>query len=194
MRVIGGALRGRRFQVSKAFKGRPTTDFAREALFNVLQHKVELDGMHAVDLFCGTGAVSYELASRGAASVVAVDKQFAHVRQVREQVQLFELNSISVVCADAFQWLKRNPPRAGLVFADPPYALDQLTAIPTAVWESDVLEPKGWLVLEHGPEHRWNKAPGFQETRKYGGVHFSFFQRPESGPTEAVSSDTNPPE
>ena len=119
MRVIGGSLKGRRYQPHKRFTERPTTDFARESLFNVLQHRVDFDGLHAVDLFAGTGAIGYELASRGAASVVSVEKQFANVRAIKKQLAEFDLDQVQVLCADVFDWLSKTTISADLVFADP---------------------------------------------------------------------------
>ena len=180
MRVIGGSLKGRRYQPHKRFTERPTTDFARESLFNVLQHRVDFDGLHAVDLFAGTGAIGYELASRGAASVVSVEKQFANVRAIKKQLAEFDLDQVQVLCADVFDWLSKTTIAADLVFADPPYAHPQLAELPARVWASSLLEPGGQLVLEHGQDHRFEGIPGFDQTRKYGGVYFSFFSKPEA--------------
>ena len=108
MRVIGGSLKGRRYQPHKRFTERPTTDFARESLFNVLQHRVDFEGLQAADLFAGTGAIAYELASRGAANVISVEKQFAHVRAIKKQLVEFEINQVQVLCTDVFDWLKKT--------------------------------------------------------------------------------------
>lgn len=180
MRVIGGQLKGRRFQPHKKFSERPTTDFARESLFNVLQHRVDFDGLRVLDLFAGTGAIAYEFASRGAASVISVEKQFGNVRAIRKQLGLFEITTVQAVCADVFEFLKKKPAPVDLVFADPPYALQQLAEIPQIVFDSGVLTAGGELVLEHGEDHRFDGTPGFDQTRKYGGVFFSFFTAPEA--------------
>lgn len=176
MRVIGGDLRGRRFSAPKKFDSRPTTDFAREALFNVLQHSVDLDGIQAVDLFCGTGAITLELMSRGASRVVGIEKQFTNVRHVRKVLEEMGVEHAEVHCADVFTFLSKPQPPVDLVFADPPYDLPDLEKIPDLVLKSGHLRSTGLFIFEHGENHHFADHPNCEQSRKYGGVHFSFFR------------------
>lgn len=180
MRVIGGSLKGRRFSPPKNFDGRPTTDFARESLFNVLQHYVDFDGLEVLDLFCGTGAVTFEFASRGAGRVTAIDKSWKHVKFVHSQAKEFELDQVRPYKANVLAWMTKTDLNFDLVFADPPYNLPELPELPARMFDSGLLRKGALFVLEHGEDF---KDPGHAfhlETRRYGGVHFSFY-RDEAG-------------
>lgn len=175
MRVIGGRLKGRRFAPPRHFKGRPTTDFGREGLFNLLRSRLHLDGLEALDLFAGSGAVSYELASRGAVSVTAVEMDAGSCRYIQKQAQDFGLDAIRVLRADAFAFLGKAMTQFDLVFADPPYTEPRLEELPSLVRTAGLVAPGGLFVLEHGDRRDFAEAEGFVEMRKYGHVHFSFF-------------------
>ncbi len=175
MRIIGGSLKGRRFSPPRHFKGRPTTDFGREGLFNLLRSRLELDGLEALDLFAGSGAVSYELASRGAVSVTAIEQDSGVCRYIQKQAQDFGLDAIRVVRADVFAFLGRAMTQYELVFADPPYTDPRLETLPDLVREAGLLAKGGLFILEHGDRRDFSAAEGFVEMRKYGHVHFSFF-------------------
>lgn len=176
MRVIGGTLKGRRFSPPKSFDGRPTTDFAREALFNVLQHYIEYDGLEVLDIFCGTGAVTFEFASRGASSILAIDKSWKHVKYVHGQAKAFELDQVKSYKANALEWMKKTDLNFDLVFADPPYNLPELPELPDMIFASGLLRPGALFVLEHGEDFKDPGHPFHLETRRYGGVHFSFYR------------------
>ena len=175
MRVIGGVLKGRRFSPPRQFKGRPTTDFGREGLFNLLRSRIDLEGLEALDLFAGSGAVSFELASRGAVSVVSVERDAAACRYIQKQAQDFGLDAIRVLRADAFAFLGRAVTQFDLVFADPPYTEPKLEELPDMVRQAGLVAKGGLFVLEHGDRRNFSEADGFVEMRKYGHVHFSFF-------------------
>ncbi len=175
MRIIGGSLKGRRFSPPRHFKGRPTTDFGREGLFNLLRSRLELDGLEALDLFAGSGAVSYELASRGAVSVTAIEQDSGVCRYIQKQAQDFGLDAIRVVRADVFAFLGRAMTQYELVFADPPYTDPRLETLPDLVREAGLVAKGGLFILEHGDRRDFSAAEGFVEMRKYGHVHFSFF-------------------
>ena len=175
MRIIGGSLKGRRFSPPRHFKGRPTTDFGREGLFNLLRSRLELDGLEALDLFAGSGAVSYELASRGAVSVTAIEQDSGACRYIQKQAQDFGLDGIRVVRADAFAFLGRAMTQYELVFADPPYTDPRLETLPDLIREAGLVAKGGLFILEHGDRRDFSEAEGFVEMRKYGHVHFSFF-------------------
>ena len=179
MRITGGEWRGRRLKPMKSFKVRPTTDFAREGLFNLLRSRVELEGARVLDLFAGTGMVGVECASRGAASVLAVEKQRQACNYINTCYDTLGFTESSVINASVFSILETASVRMGgkfdLVFADPPYDLKNLKEIPSKVRESGVLAADGLFVLEHGGDLAFNSEEGFLEMRKYGHVHFSFF-------------------
>ena len=176
MRIIGGSLKGRRFSPPRHFKGRPTTDFGREGLFNLLRSRLELDGLEALDLFAGPGAVSYDLASRGAVSVTAIEQDLGACRYIQKQAQDFGLDAIRVVRADVFAFLGRAMTQYELVFADPPYTDPRLETLPDLVREAGLVARGGLFILEHGDRRDFSEAEGFVEMRKYGHVHFSFFE------------------
>jgi len=175
MRVIGGTLKGRRGSPPRQFKGRPTTDFGREGLFNLLRSRLELDGIEALDLFAGSGAVSFELASRGALAVTSVERDAGSCRYIQKQAQDFELEAIRVLRADAFAFLGKAMTQFDLVFADPPYTEPKLPELPEMVRAAGLVSKGGLFVLEHGDRQDFSKEVGFVEMRKYGHVHFSFF-------------------
>ena len=175
MRIIAGTLKGRRFSPPRHFKGRPTTDFGREGLFNLLRSRIDLDGVEALDLFAGSGAVSYELASRSAVAVTAIEQDAGACRYIQQQARDFGLDAIRVVRADAFAFLSRAMTQFELVFADPPYTEPKLDTLPNLVREAGLVAPGGLFVLEHGDRKDFSEEPGFVEMRKYGHVHFSFF-------------------
>jgi len=175
VRIIGGSLKGRRFSPPRHFKGRPTTDFGREGLFNLLRSRLDLDGLDALDLFAGSGAVSYELASRGAVSVTAIEQDGGACRYIQQQARDFGFDGIRVVRADAFAFLQRAMTQFDLVFADPPYTDPRLETLPDLVREGGLVTQGGLFVLEHGDRCDFSEVDGFVEMRKYGHVHFSFF-------------------
>jgi len=159
----------------KGFKGRPTTDFGREGLFNMLRTRVELDGADVLDLFAGTGMMGMECASRGAESITSVEKQNSSCRYIKEQFAVLEFDRIAVLCCDAFKFMQRASTQYNLVFADPPYDLEGFAKIPGLVKKSGLVVEGGLFVLEHGENIAFSGEEGFTESRKFGHVHFSFF-------------------
>lgn len=178
MRIISGTLKGRRLSPPKNFRARPTTDTAREALFNVLSHSLDIEELIVLDLFSGTGAIAYEFASRGVLEVVSVEKDSQHQTFIKRSIEEFELTSvISSYKADVFKYLKHAPKRYfNLVFADPPFDLPEFEQVHEAVMQSDVLSVGGLFILEHGARQDYSQHPKFQRARKYGKVCFSFFE------------------
>lgn len=180
MRVITGKYKGRRFDVPRTFKARPTTDFAKENLFNVLQGYVDFDdALAALDLFAGTGSITLELLSRGCDRVVAVEKDPLHYKFICSFIEKLQDLSAVPVRGDVFQYLARCREQFDFIFADPPYALPQLESIPDCVMGRGLLRPEGLFVLEHGKTSNFTSHPCFVEERIYGSVHFSFFQEKE---------------
>jgi len=153
---------------------RPTTDFARESLLTLIENRIDIEDILALDLFCGTGAISFELTSRGAKSVTAIDRNVKLLSFIKEQAQLLDL-PISTIKADAFKWLKTARGKYDLIFADPPYQTENYKDIPTLVFSSDLLSEDGWLIVEHPSQVSFSQHPNFESLRTYGAVHFSFF-------------------
>jgi len=175
MRITGGEWRGRRLPEMKGFGGRPTTDFGRESLFNLLSTRMELDGAAVLDLFAGTGMVSFEFLSRGAASVTAVELAPKACRYMANQAQALGTDDLHPVCANAWAYLERPLTQFDVVFADPPYDLPHLADLPVRVRDSGMVVPGGWFILEHGERTCVDHHPGFVLHRNYGHVHFSLF-------------------
>ena len=176
MRVIAGKYRHRRFDVPKTFKARPTTDFAKENLFNVLSNFVDFEEVGtALDLFAGTGSISLELLSRGCRRVVSVEKDFAHYTYINKVKRELGDDAWQPVKADVFTFLGRAAERYDLIFADPPYALERLAELPDLIVGTPLLAPGGLFILEHGADHDFSSHPRFLQTRTYGSVHFSLF-------------------
>lgn len=179
MRIITGFLKGRKMLLPRNLKARPTTDFAKTGLFNVLNHKVEFDGLKVLDLFAGTGSISLEFVSRGAALVTAVDIEAAHCKAIKENADLYSLNQLTVVRRDVFQFIQSGMGSYDIIFADPPYDLEEAKQLPDLIMASTLLSEGGMFVLEHGNKTSFEGHPFLQEERKYGSVCFSFFSREE---------------
>ena len=175
MRITGGQWKGRRLPELKGFAGRPTTDFGREGLFNLLSSRVDVEGAHVLDLFAGTGVVSLEFLSRGAGSVTAVEKAPKACRFMTNQAAALPTDDLQAVCGNVFQFLQRPMTQFDLVFADPPYDLPELEKLPKLIAEGNWVADGGWFILEHGERRSFDHEPGFKLTRKYGHVHFSLF-------------------
>lgn len=175
MRIIHGQLSGRRIHLPKNLKARPTTDRAREGLMNILINRFDFEVIRVLDLFAGTGAISFELASLGCSQLTAVDSGFQHVEAIRKNANDLRLPGIQALRTDALRYIISRPEPFDLIFADPPYDLDWLDDIPGRIRDAGILKPGATLILEHGPGHSFSEHPGFQEMRRYGKVHFSFF-------------------
>lgn len=176
MRIIGGKHKGIRLQAPKDLPVRPTTDMAKEALFNILQHRIEIEGLIALDLFSGTGSIALELASRGAKSITAVDKSNKCVQFLKQTAQKMELDEIRVIRADAFTFLDKCKDKFDFIFVDPPYDMDKLSQIPKIIMNKELLLEGGMLVLEFPSTIRLMESPEPLELRKYGNSSFAIYQ------------------
>ena len=176
MRIITGQYKGRHFDIPRSFKARPTTDFAKENIFNVLTGYLDFDGAKALDLFSGTGSISLELVSRGCSLVVSIEQDRDHHRFICDCMKKLGTQACLPLRADVFRFLKSCKQQFRFVFADPPYALKELSAIPDLVFERQVLEEGGIFVLEHGKDHDFSSHEHFVEHREYGSVNFSIFR------------------
>jgi 16S rRNA (guanine(966)-N(2))-methyltransferase RsmD len=179
MRIITGKYKGRHFDIPRSFKARPTTDFAKENIFNVLVQYVDFDGAIALDLFSGTGSISLELVSRGCSQVVSVELDRDHHRFIQECLKKLTTDTCIPIRGDVFRFLKSCKQQYDLIFADPPYALKELATLPDIIFEKQLLKNNGIFVLEHGKDHDFSQHPRFKEHRQYGSVNFSIFTTEE---------------
>lgn len=180
MRVITGIYKGRHFEVPRTFKARPTTDFAKENIFNVLNGYMDLEDASALDLFAGTGSITLEMLSRGCADVTSVEMDRDHASFIRQCLQKLGDEDCSLIRGDVFRFLKSCKRKYDLIFADPPYALPDLPKIPDLVLrkntEECLLKEGGIFVFEHGKHNDFSQHPCFIEHRSYGSVNFSLFR------------------
>lgn len=176
MRIITGIYKGRRFDIPRTFKARPTTDFAKENLFNVLAGYMDFDDAHALDLFAGTGSISLEFLSRGCAQVVSVEADRDHYAFIKKCVEKLGSDKSVVIRGDVFRFVKSCRQQFDIIFADPPYALEKLPEIPDLIFSLDLLAEGGLFVFEHGKQNDFSRHPHFVEHRSYGSVNFSIFR------------------
>ncbi|MDO4801176.1 MAG: RsmD family RNA methyltransferase [Prevotellaceae bacterium] len=176
MRIITGIYKGLSFDVPKTFKARPTTDFAKENLFNVVRQYIDFDETTALDLFSGTGSISLELLSRGCQQVISVEADRDHHRFIMQCLQKINASNCVPIRGDVFRFLKSCKMNFDFIFADPPYKLEKLDTIPDEIFNRQLLKEGGLFVLEHGKEYDFSPNPHFAEHRSYGSVNFSFFR------------------
>lgn len=176
MRIIGGTHRGRIINPPSNLRARPTTDFAKENLFNVLANLVDLEETEALDLFAGTGSISYELASRGARSVTSIEINTVHYNFIKQTALKFGFSNIHPLKANVFLYLKSSSRQFDLIFSDAPYDLKGSETVVDLVFEKDLLREDGILVFEHSKELDFDSHPRFWQVRNYGSVNFSFFR------------------
>ena len=176
MRIITGLYKGRHFDIPRTFKARPTTDFAKENIFNVLTQYIDFEDATALDLFSGTGSISLELASRGCARVISVEADRDHHRFILQCLQKLQNPPVTAIRGDVFRFIKSCKQQFDFIFADPPYALEELKTIPSLVFEKNLLKEDGVFVFEHGKNDSFTDHPNFVEHRSYGSVNFSIFQ------------------
>ncbi len=177
MRAITGKYKGRHFNVPNTFKARPTTDFAKENIFNVLKAYLDFEDSTALDLFGGTGSITLELLSRGAQRVVCVEKDYQHYSFIRQVLRYLNDQNGVALKADVLKFVPKCTEQFDFVFADPPYALPQLAELPEIVLGANVLKPDAIFVLEHGKDYDFSEHPCFVEHRAYGSVNFSIFRK-----------------
>ncbi len=176
MRIIGGSLKGLRLNPPKNLPVRPTTDLAKEALFNILQNKIDFEGIKVLDLFSGTGNISMEFASRGAEQIVSVDCSIHCVHYLKDASRQHGLTNIKAFKDDVFKYLQLETEQFDLIFADPPYDLNKIPEIPKLIFDKGLLLPGGMLIVEHQSMQNLSHHPAFTEQRKYGHSSFSFFR------------------
>ena len=205
MRIITGKYKGRHFDIPRSFKARPTTDFAKENIFNVLTQYIDFEGAEALDLFSGTGSITLELLSRGCSHVVSVELDRDHHRFICDCIQRLGWkveggrwkenttaadhtslhlppSTLHPIRGDVFRYIKSCKQQFDFIFADPPYALKELPTIPSLIFERGILKDDGIFVFEHGKDYDFSDDPHFVEHRSYGSVNFSIFRT--TGPSE----------
>jgi len=176
LRIIGGKLKGRRIVPPSGFTARPTTDFAREALFNILNNRIDYETSEVLDLFSGTGSISYEFASRGTQVVHLVEKDTRHINGIRKILKDLDLDNVKAIHIDVKAYLKTCNTMYDVIFADPPYQLPWLRELPDLVLGAGILKDDGFFILEHPRDMSFASHELFFEHRNYGGVNFSFFK------------------
>lgn len=175
MRIISGKYKGRHFDVPRNFKARPTTDFAKENLFNILNNIIDFEECTALDLFSGTGSISLELLSRGCKGVTSVEMDSLHFSFLKKSQAALGDKSWHITRDDVFRYLRRGVGKYDIIFADPPYALKELKEIPEIVLSGNMLSDEGLFIFEHGKEYDFSSHPNFFRHVAYGSVNFSFF-------------------
>ena len=177
MRIITGKFRGKQIHPPVNLPVRPTTDFAKESLFNILNNLVDIEGLHVLDLFAGTGSISYEFFSRGSETVTAIDIDTRCVAFINRTALEMKAENLEGVREDVFQFLKHPFGEYEIIYADPPYNMPGIDSLPDLVLSSPVLKGDGLFILEHSRDHDYSEHPLFDQHRKYGNVNFSFFRK-----------------
>jgi 16S rRNA (guanine(966)-N(2))-methyltransferase RsmD len=185
MRIISGKYKGRRITAPKKLPVRPTTDLAKESLFNILNNHFYLNEISLLDLFSGTGNISYEFASRGCETITAVDADYGCTAFIKKTAKEFDFN-INIIKSDVFKFLEKVKINATVIFADPPYDFndEKFASIPTLVFKNELLSKNGYLIIEHSSHTNLSHLEHFSHSKKYGGCVFSFFEHPDTGTSE----------
>lgn len=179
MRIVGGEFSGRKFTPPTSTPARPTTDVAKEGLFNILENTIDIEGIKACDMFAGTGSISYELASRGAVEIVLIERDFDNITFIKKTAATLGItNRLQIIRGEVFKFIKVNTDQYDLIFADPPYALANIDDIPMLIFEKKMLAPEGIFVMEHSPRNDYQQHPNFTRMKNYGTTIFSFFTQP----------------
>ncbi len=176
MRIVSGTFKGRRLKVPKNLDLRPTTDFAKEGLFNVLNNQIDLEGITVLDCFFGTGSVSLEFVSRGAKDVISVDINRDSYRFLLKVQEEWDIDNLEVYRSDVFNHLRQDYNKYDLIFADPPFDLEERLTIPDIVFNNELLTENGMLIVEHSRDTDFSQSKNYSHSRKFGSVHFSFFE------------------
>src|SRR6185295_9132867 len=177
MRVISGTLGGRKFYPDKLSATRPTTDFAKTALFNILNNVFDFQEISFLDLFSGTGSISYEFASRGSSRIVAVEKDEKCIAFIKKHIEEWKIDAIDLIKSDVFRFLDHAHEKFDVIFAGPPYALEHIESLPEKIFKQNLLKDGGWFILETDPHHNFETHPHFFRNTNYGQTNFHFFMK-----------------
>ncbi|HRO43222.1 MAG TPA: RsmD family RNA methyltransferase [Flavipsychrobacter sp.] len=179
MRIVGGDFSGRRFNPPTSIPARPTTDVAKEGLFNTLENMMDLEDIKTCDIFGGTGSISYELASRGATDLTLIERDAVSIQFIKKTAEaLGILEKMHIIKGDVFKFMRQSRDQYDFIFAGPPYALQNIDDLPMLVFEKNMLKPEGIFVLEHTPRNDYQNHPRFTRIKNYGTTVFSFFTQP----------------
>lgn len=176
MRIISGKFKGKRFSAPKNFHSRPTTDRAKEALFSIIDSNYDFDGLTILDLFFGTGSISIEFISRGVDRVVAVDSNYHSIKHLNQFITKENIDNLKTIKSDYKTFLNLNSETFDIIFADPPFSMENIDKIPDLIFENNLLSEIGTLIVEHSDKIDLSNHPNFVDLRNYGGVCFSFFE------------------
>jgi len=176
MRIISGKYKARRIETPHNITARPTTDFAKVGLFNILNNLIDFEGIDVLDLFAGTGSIGLEFVSREAKSVVSVEQSERHCAFIRKTCKDLGVDNLILTKGDAFRFIASTRMKFDVIFADPPYELEQLPKIPDLIFQYELLKPNGLFILEHSARTTFENHPKFTHHRNYGNVNFSFFE------------------
>jgi len=177
VRIISGSYRGKQIHPPNNFKARPTTDFAKEGLFNILFNNFDFEETDVLDLFAGTGSVSYEFASRGTKRITCVENNSTHFKFIRRNIEEMDFEQVHTINTDVFKFIKKPFESYDLIFADPPYNHPNLKKLPELIFGTNILLDNGWFILEHPSSLTFNHLPNFFMHKNYGNVNFSFFKK-----------------
>ena len=175
MRIIGGALKARQFHPPSGIPTRPTTDFAKEGLFNVLNNAFNFGNIKVLDLFGGTGSISFELASRGCTDITTVEIFPKCANFIKKTAEEFNFKGIKVIQTDVFQYMQNCVEKYDFIFAGPPYPLPNLPEIPDLIFQYGLVDGEGWFIMEHNPNHNFEQHPHFYKSKNYGSTIFAIF-------------------
>ena len=189
MRIIGGELKARQFHPPQNIPTRPTTDMAKEGLFNVINNSFNFDNIKVLDLFGGTGSISYEFASRGCTDITTVEIFPKCANFIKKTSQDFGFKFIKVMQMDVFRYMESCTEKYDVIFAGPPYPLPNLAEIPDLIFQCGLVEGEGWFIMEHNPDHNFERHPHFYKSKNYGTTIFAIFtnagkQAPQAQPEE----------
>ena len=178
MRIVGGEFAGRRFNPPARIPARPTTELAKEGLFNMLSNSTDLEGIKTLELFGGTGSISYELASRGAGDLTLIERDPTTIDFIKNTVKALGIaDRLHIIRGDVFKFMKQCTDQYDFIFADPPYDLLNIDELPLVVFEKKLLLPEGIFVLEHSPRNDYQRHPNFERMKNYGTTVFTFFKQ-----------------
>ncbi|NDP22247.1 MAG: 16S rRNA (guanine(966)-N(2))-methyltransferase RsmD [Paludibacter sp.] len=176
MRIISGKYKGRRISAPSNITARPTTDFAKEGLFNLLNNRIDFEGIDVLDLFAGTGSIGIEFVSRDCNHVISIEQNDKHCAFIRKICTDLKISNLSLLKTDVFKYINSCHTQFDMIFADPPYELDKIAEIPNLIFSHNLLKPDGLFVLEHSSKNSFELHPNFSDHRNYGNVNFSFFE------------------
>jgi len=176
VRIISGIHKGKRINPPKNLEVRPTTDFAKEGLFNILNNKIYFDEIIVLDLFAGTGSISFEFASRQAKQITSVDLNYQSTEFIRKTAKESNYDMLRPIKSNVFNFLSGTKNSFDLIFADPPYNMEEIEKLPEIIFDKQLLNEDGIFILEHSRNLSFEEHPHFSEHRKYGNVNFTFFK------------------